>query len=34
MTTIFLEDYMSDSTHYSKNYDKIKLFLINEIIGK
>jgi len=28
----FLEDYMSDSTHYSKNYDKIKTFLINEII--
>jgi len=29
----FLEDYMSDSTHYSKNYDKVKLFLINEILG-
>jgi hypothetical protein len=30
----FLEDYMSDSTHYSKDNDKIQLFLINEIIGK
>jgi hypothetical protein len=29
----FLEDYMSDSTHYSKDYDKVKSFLINEIIG-
>jgi hypothetical protein len=29
----FLEDYMSDSTHYSKDYDKVKLFLINKIIG-
>ena len=29
----FLEDYMSDSTHYSKDYDKVKTFLINEIIG-
>jgi hypothetical protein len=29
----FLEDYMSDSTHYTKDYDKVKLFLINEIIG-
>lgn len=29
----FLEDYMEDSTHYSKDYDIIKLFLINEIIG-
>lgn len=29
----FLEDYMEDSTHYSKGYDEVKLFLINEIIG-
>jgi hypothetical protein len=29
----FLEDYMSDSTHYSKNYDKVKAFLIRTIIG-
>jgi hypothetical protein len=29
----FLEDYMSDKTHYSRGYDKVKLFLINEIIG-
>jgi hypothetical protein len=29
----FLEDYMSDSTHYSKDYDKVKSFLSNEIIG-
>ena len=29
----FLEDYMSDSTHYSKDYDKVKLFLIHNIIG-
>jgi hypothetical protein len=28
----FLEDYMSDSTHYSKDYDKIQEFLIGEII--
>ena len=28
----FLEDYMSDATHYSKDYDKVKSFLINEII--
>jgi len=28
----FLEDYMSDSTHYSYGYDKIKEFLISEII--
>lgn len=30
---IFLEDCMSDSTHYSKDYDKVKSFLCNEIIG-
>ena len=29
----FLEDWMSDSTHYSMNYGKVKLFLINEING-
>lgn len=29
----FLEDYMSDSFHYSKDYEKVKLFLCNEIIG-
>ena len=29
----FLEDYMSDSTHYSNGYDKIKIFLMNEING-
>lgn len=29
----FLEDYMADSTHYSKGYDKIRWFLINEING-
>jgi hypothetical protein len=29
----FLEDYMLDSTHYSKDYDKVKSFLSNEIIG-
>ena len=28
----FIEDYMMDSTHYSKDYDKVKLFLFNEII--
>ncbi len=27
----FLEDYMADSTHYSKDYDKVKLFLLKEI---
>jgi hypothetical protein len=27
----FLEDYMSDSTHYSKGYDKVKKYLISEI---
>lgn len=26
-----LEDYMADSTHYSKNYDKVKKFLIENI---
>jgi hypothetical protein len=30
---IFLDEYMSDSTHYSKDYDKVKLFLKNNIIG-
>jgi hypothetical protein len=29
----FLEDYMSDSAHYSKYYDKIQSFLISKIIG-
>jgi len=29
----FLEDYMSDSTHYSKDMDLVKSFLLNEIIG-
>ena len=29
----FLEDYMSDSTHYSNGNDKIKLYLINEIMS-
>lgn len=29
----FIEDYMSDSTHYSQGYDKVKSFLIDEIIG-
>jgi hypothetical protein len=29
----FIEDYMQDSTHYSKDYDKVKSFLSNEIIG-
>ena len=29
----FIEDYMNDSAHYSKDYDKITLFLINEIIS-
>lgn len=29
----FIEDYMSDSTHYSKGYDEVKTFLSNEIIG-
>jgi hypothetical protein len=29
----FLEDYMEDLTHYSKYYEIIKAFLINEIIG-
>ena len=28
----FLEDYMSNSYHYSKDYDKIKSFLIDEIV--
>ena len=28
----FLEDYMSDSTHYSKDYENVKAFLIREII--
>jgi hypothetical protein len=28
----FLEDYMSDSTHYSKDYDKVKAFLVSEIM--
>lgn len=28
----YLEDYMADSTHYSKNYDKIKIFLTKRII--
>jgi len=32
-SSCFLEDYMSDSTHYSNYYDKIKAFLISEIIG-
>lgn len=32
-TDCFLEDYMSNSLHYSKDYDKIKAFLISEIIG-
>ena len=27
----FLQDYMRDSIHYSKNYDKVKSFLINGI---
>jgi len=30
---MFLEDYMPDSMHYNKNYDKVKTFLCNEIIG-
>jgi hypothetical protein len=30
--TCFIEDYMADSCHYSKDYGKVKLFLINEII--
>jgi hypothetical protein len=29
----FIEDYMRDSTHYSKDYDKVKSFLSKEIIG-
>ena len=29
----FLEDYMSDTRHYSKDYDKIKYFLSNKIVG-
>ena len=29
---VFLEDYMSDSTHYSKDYDKVQKFLCSEII--
>jgi hypothetical protein len=32
-SSCFLEDYMPDSTHYSNYYDKIKAFLIGEIIG-
>jgi len=28
----FLEDYMTDSLHYSKDYDNVKSFLINKII--
>ena len=28
----FLKNYMMDSTHSSKDYDKVKLFLFNEII--
>jgi hypothetical protein len=27
----YLDDYMADSTHYSKDYDKIKYFLISKI---
>ena len=28
----FLEEYMEDSTHYNKGYDRVKIFLTNEII--
>ena len=30
---IFIEDYMPDSRHYNKDYDKVKAFLIKNIIG-
>ena len=29
----FIEEYMADSTHYSKGYEQVKEFLLNAIIG-